>query len=101
MDLWHTIGFTGEDIIIAWQDVRLSTQCVKIWREAGRPAEFQVLALGGDDHHMVLWFISDAAAQLLDAAGSDWRRFLLGTRGAPPPHATPVLLDPTEKEAAP
>lgn len=94
---WFVLGFSAEDVIVAWQDARLASQFVRAWRAAGRPADFEVKQTSGDGHHLIHWWVSGPAARVLDAHGVDWRRFVIAEKNvAPPPRATNVLREGRE-----
>jgi hypothetical protein len=93
---WFVLGFTDEDLVGAWQDARLAEECVRAWRDAGRPADFRVLQAAGEGDHMTVWFVNAASAAVLDAHDVPWRRFVIGERDAPPPGASDALADRDE-----
>ena len=89
--VWYVLGFTDEDLVGAWQDARLAEECVRAWRAAGQPADFEILQAPGDAEHLTLWFVNATAARLLDEHGVAWRPFLVGEREAPPDGAARAL----------
>jgi hypothetical protein len=91
-DQWFVLGFTAEDVTTAQQDSRLAQACVGAWRAAGEPPEFTILEAPGDGDHLLLWFVSGASAPILDEHEPGWRRFVIGTLGAPPPGARPFFF---------
>lgn len=91
---FFVLGFTAEDVITAEQDCRLASECVRAWRAAGRPQEFEILQGPGEGDHLLFWYVSEASALILDGQRIDWRRFLVAENcPAPPPRATPALSE--------
>lgn len=90
---WYVLGFTPDDVVMAWQDSRLARECVHAWQAEGRPDGFRVLQTAGEGDHLVYWFVCEDAAKILDGHGVDWRRFLVGTRPLAPPDARDVLTE--------
>lgn len=87
MSKWFVLGFTGDDIVGAWQDARLATACAEAWMEAGCPDDFAVLQGAGEGQYMMHWYLSEKSARLLDDHRVEWRGFLIGERAGPPPDA--------------
>jgi hypothetical protein len=88
---WFVLGFTSDDIVGAGQDWRLAEEFVKAWRAAGEPPGFSVVQAGGDGIYMLYWFVSEAAARVLDEQSVEWRNRVLGTRLQPPKNAHNAL----------
>jgi hypothetical protein len=91
MAAWLVLGFTSDDIIGGWQDSRLAQACVEAWRAAGDPAGFVIRQGAGEGEHFIFWYLTHAAAAVLDQSGVDWRRFLVGERPVLPPGTVDVL----------
>ena len=80
---WYTLGFTYDDVVGAWQDWRLAQECVRAFSEENRRLARDVREVPGDGPYLVRWYVSGAAAAVLDAHQVPWRQFLVGT-GQPP-----------------
>ena len=89
--MWFILGFTYDAVVGAWQDSRLATECARVRDEAGRPDGFAMLQGPGDAEHVVLWYVSETAARVLDQREVDWRRFLIGSAPTAPRGAHAVL----------
>jgi hypothetical protein len=89
--IWFMLGFTYDAVVGAWQDARLATECARVRDEAGRPMDFELLQVAGDEKYVVVWFVSERAAELLDTRGVKWRQFLIGMTHEVPKHAHAVL----------
>jgi hypothetical protein len=83
---WVVLGFSSDDIVMAWQDARLATACAG----AGAPAD-EIVQDAGDGDVFIRWYVGPRAAAALDRHGADWRRFAIGVVDAPPPGAGRVL----------
>ena len=90
---WFVLGFTADDIVGGWQDSRLASECIRALRAAGRPPEFRILQISGDGDHMLLWFVNEHAARVLDAHAVPWRPFLIGDAAESPAGARSPLID--------
>jgi hypothetical protein len=93
MPAWIVIGFTSDDIIGGWQDSRLAQACVEAWRAEGQPPAFVIRQGAGQGEHFIYWYLTHAAAGVLDRHAVDWRRFLVGERPTLP-SGTADVLDP-------
>ena len=89
--MWFILGFTYDAVVGAWQDSRLATECARVRDEAGRPDGFTMLQGPGDADHVVLWYVNETAARVLDERAVEWRRFLIGSAPAAPRGAHAVL----------
>ena len=89
--MWFILGFTYDAVVGAWQDSRLATECARVRDEAGQPKGFELLQGPGDKDHIVLWYVSEPAARLLDEREVEWRRFLIGLTPSAPAAAHAVL----------
>jgi hypothetical protein len=88
---WYVLGFTGDEVVGAFQDVRLAHSCHQACNVAGLTAGRHVLQGPGEGDHLLYWFISGEAARVLDAAGIQWRGRIIGHRAAPPARARCVF----------
>ncbi len=88
---WLILGFSSDDVVMAWQDTRLAEACARAWKAAGKPDDFDVRHGPGDGDYLTHWFVSPAAAAVLDEQAVDWRRFVIGTRAAPPEGAARAI----------
>jgi hypothetical protein len=93
---WFILGFTADDVVLAWQDARLASECVRALNAAGKPREFRILQSSGDDEHLFVWFVNEAAARVLDTHGVAWRSFLIGQAAESPPGARSPLRGTAE-----
>ena len=84
MTRWFVLGFTSEDVVACWQDVRLAGECVRALNAAGRPSEFRVLQSSGDGDYLFTWFVNELAARVLDTHEVTWRSFIIGEAAASP-----------------
>jgi hypothetical protein len=78
-------------VVGAYQDWRLAQEFSKALGAAAPTMLEDVLEVPGDGAHLIFWYLSPAAAEVLDARGVEWRRFYLGRRALPPDGATPPL----------
>jgi hypothetical protein len=86
-----TLGFTSDDVVGGWQHWRLGMECGRAFEAEGLPASFGILEAPGEGRHILYWFVSRRAAQLLDRHDVPWRRFLVRTDLKAPPAAHPAL----------
>jgi hypothetical protein len=92
MSAWLTLGFTVDEVVLGGQDSRLAHECIGAWQAAGSPTEFRVLESAGDGEHILVWFVNEAAAAVLDAHGVNWRSRIIGEAASPPADATDAFL---------
>ncbi len=88
---WFILGFSSEDVVMAWQDTRLAEASAKAWEAAGKPDDFDIRHGPGEGDHLTFWFVNPGAARVLDGQGVEWRRFVVGTRSAPPAGAARAI----------
>ena len=88
---WSVLAFTFDDVMGAGHDRRLADDCVKAWRAAGRPTDFDIRKAPGNRTHMIYWYVSEAASCVLDVHHAYWRRFQIGFAHSPPAEATSAL----------
>lgn len=81
---WFILGFSSEDVVMAWQDTRLAEASAKAWQAAGRPDDFDIRHAPGEGDYLTHWYVSPGAARVLDGQSVDWRRFVVGTISGPP-----------------
>ena len=93
MKRWFKLGFTTDDIVGCWQDARLASECVRALRAAGRPPEFRILQSSGDGDYLVVWFVNEIAASVLDTHSVPWRSFIIGEAAVSPAGARSPLTD--------
>ncbi len=94
MTTWFLLGFTGDDVAGAWQHWRLARQCGPALEAEGQSLSFGILESPGQGAHLLYWYVSAAAARLLDAHDVGWRQFLVGSCPGPPAGARPALGPP-------
>lgn len=94
MSRWFVIGFTADDIVGGGQDVRLAAAYARARQGTEEPVDARIVQAPGDRDHVLVWFVDEAAARILDAAGIEWRRFVVGECAAPPSSAR-GLIDAT------
>ena len=90
-DDWFVLGFSDDDVVMAWQDTRLAEASARAWDAAGKPDDFDIRHAAGEGEYLTEWYVSPGAARVLDGQGVDWRRFVIGTRAAPPDGAACTL----------
>jgi hypothetical protein len=91
---WFVLGFTADEIVGCWQDSRLAGECVRAWQAEGKPTDFSILqSTSGDGEHMLLWFVNEVAARLLDVHTVGWRDFLISERAEVPAGAHNPLTE--------
>ena len=88
---WVTLGFTAEDITVAWQHWRLAIEFHGALEADGLPPSFGVLEAPGWGPHLLYWFVSREAARTLDRHDVAWRRFVVRTDLTPPDDAHAAL----------
>jgi hypothetical protein len=88
---WYVLGFDYDQVVGAYQDWRLAREFAQALGVAAPALLGDVLEVAGDGAHLIFWYLSPAAAEVLDARGVEWRRFYLGRRAMPPTGATPPL----------
>jgi hypothetical protein len=64
---------------------------LRAWQAAGRPAGCEVLETAGEGEHILLWFVNDVAARVLDERVAHWRARIIGERPTPPARGNDVL----------
>jgi hypothetical protein len=82
---WHVLGFTADDIILAYQHARMAEECMKAWRHAGSPGGCRIVEAAGNGEHLVYWFVNREAAAILDSEGVKWRQRIVDDRSELPP----------------
>lgn len=88
---WLTLGFTAEDVTIAWQHWRLAVEFHGALEAEGLPPSFGIFEAPGRGKHMIYWFVSLETARILDRHDVGWRRFFVRTDLSPPPESHPAL----------
>jgi hypothetical protein len=88
---WFVLGFTYDDVFDAGQDWRLAEECMRAWRAAGRPPDFQILEAAGEGEHILVWLVNDLAARVLDHNVLGWRVRIVGERSTLPANTSDVL----------
>jgi hypothetical protein len=89
---WLVLGFTCDDVVSAGQDWRLAQECLRAWRAAGSPADFEILEAPAESgSHILNWFVNDVAARVLDEDLLGWRERVIDAVAAPPSGATDAL----------
>jgi hypothetical protein len=86
-----TVGFTCDDVVGAWQHWRLGMECARVFEAEGLSPSFGIVEGPGEGDYMIYWFVSGAAARLLDLHDVNWRRFLVRTDLIAPIGAHPAL----------
>jgi hypothetical protein len=71
------LGFTGDDVVGAWQHWRLRMECARAFAAEGLPEGFGIEERPGEGVHLICWSVSERAARVLDRHGVGWRRFLI------------------------
>jgi hypothetical protein len=69
------IGFTADDIVGGGQDVRLAAAYARARQGTEEPVDARIVQAPGDRDHVLVWFVDEAAARILDAAaepGTAW-----------------------------
>ncbi|RMH38176.1 MAG: hypothetical protein D6689_20010 [Deltaproteobacteria bacterium] len=84
---WYVLEFSGDDVVMAWQDARLAEQCAAL----PEAASLEIVQAPAAGDGLVCWYVSEPTARVLDAHGVGWRRFCVRRCEAPPAGATPVL----------
>jgi hypothetical protein len=84
---WYVLGFSADEVVGAFQDVRLAHTCHQACKTAGLTSGNHVMQGSGEGDHLVYWFVSGEAAHVLDAAGVQWRDRIIGERPIPPARA--------------
>lgn len=75
---WHILGFDYDAVVGANQDWRLARELVAALRAAGEPLT-EVFEAAGNEQHIVMWYVADRIATILDEQGVSWRRFWIGS----------------------
>jgi hypothetical protein len=89
----YTLGFTYDDVVGAWQDWRLAQECVRVFSDPReRALAEEVWEVPGDGPYLLRWYVSRAAAEVLDAHEVPWRQFLVGTGHSPSSGRHPIKV---------
>jgi hypothetical protein len=90
---WYTLGFTGDDIVGAWQHWRLADEFRRAFLLEGKPPGIGVLESPGQGEHLLYWYVRADVATMLDRHVDGWRRFVVRTDLQAPDDAHPALKE--------
>jgi len=90
---WHVLGFNLDYVVWLGVETSLNERAVAAWKASPNRLA-RVFRKEHHAQHMVAWFLNEAAAAMLDAAGISWREHLDGTVACVPEDALCIIPVP-------